>query len=140
MLRVESRLVIVTNMFSQEKEQFGATINPNDPPAPAKGSDRMRHEETENTAGWVTDHLVDDKWYRCPVENCSICFMDNVMSEMANSLVGQILTLVDASYSNEKQAKAVKDIVKNIVYTEKDRFELEGRRVVIGCDKPKQQA
>lgn len=106
--------------------------------------DREFYEETENCGGFIRHHLVDDKWYRCrqfdgssressddSAPACPICLSDQEIREHSSGLVGRVLTIIDATGSfNEKQAKAVKDLIMNAIHDEGDSLELEVRRII----------
>jgi hypothetical protein len=107
-------------------------------PCSPVGPDKEFYEATENTAGFTRHHLVDDKWFRCSgvrareyQSACPICIADEAIREHTAGLVGKVLTIIDAAGGyNEKQSKAVKDLVKDTLYTEQSSFELEMRRIV----------
>lgn len=46
-----------------------------------------------------------------------------------NYLVGQIATLLDAIISDDRQAKAAKDIAKNLIWERKNRMDGEVARL-----------
>lgn len=109
------------------------------PACPNEHVDREFYESSQETAGWVRHHLVDDKWYRCLNHNCAICLADGHADGFARDLVGQILTILDILDLGDKQAKALKDLVRSTVYSEKECLELEMRRVVVSGEVPKEK-
>lgn len=48
-----------------------------------------------------------------------------------NYLVGKISTLLDAMLSDERQAKAAKDIARNLIWERKNGMDKEFRRILI---------
>lgn len=45
------------------------------------------------------------------------------METQFNFLLGKLLTIVDASFSDQEQRKAVKDLVRNVVWEQKTHIE-----------------
>lgn len=50
--------------------------------------------------------------------DCVLCGLNNRFWESKNRLVGQLLTLIDASVTDPRQNKAVKDIIKDKIIME----------------------
>lgn len=55
--------------------------------------------------------------------------------QLTNDLIGKLLTLVDASIPNERQAKAFKDVLRNIVWKREDHRIASLRSDLYYCEK-----
>jgi hypothetical protein len=50
-------------------------------------------------------------------------YFGNELSEKEKNLIGKVLTIVDASFTDQEQRKAVKDLVKNAFYGDSTQSE-----------------
>lgn len=82
---------------------------------PAEEGRLVKHLDEEHN---IEGHEINKEIYTCPGEyDCYLCGMDSMIHRFHEKLLGRLLTVVDSLITDDRQNKASKDVVRDVLWT-----------------------